>query len=356
MHGRRAGPDDERLGRELAQRVDAGIAKQPTIRQLTVPGIGMITVAVFLAQTGTARGDINRFTSSQRLVGYLALDLRVRQSGNGPVTPAHQQRRRRRRPTRPRRSGTDRDPLLRPLRAFYQRIRARRGHPIAIVATARKMPSCSGTYSSANGTTPTPSQLRSPRRSARSSSKRATRASGLAATATPSTASNDERSNARSPSTLKPPTNKRRRLATTRPDRHEIDDREDLSFHPSRHDNGRGATPIRSTARKTWAARIPEQSDQPTHTISSAPSSTSIPPRPTSSTGARRGVSRRQRRRTARAGIRATPRSAQLRPLARPPTNRATPSPRRRLCPSQLSEPLRLSPVGRTQSGPSLQT
>jgi transposase len=139
MHGRRAGPDDERLGRELAQRVDAGIAKQPTIRQLTVPGIGMITVAVFLAQTGTARGDINRFTSSQRLVGYLALDLRVRQSGNGPVTPAHQQRRRRRRPTRPRRSGTDRDPLLRPLRAFYQRIRARRGHPIAIVATARKL-------------------------------------------------------------------------------------------------------------------------------------------------------------------------------------------------------------------------
>ena len=52
-------------------------------RLLSVPGVGMITAAVFLAQIGTMPGDINRFTSPRRLIGYLGLDPRVRQSGNG---------------------------------------------------------------------------------------------------------------------------------------------------------------------------------------------------------------------------------------------------------------------------------
>jgi transposase len=109
-------------------------------RLLTVPGVGMITAATFLAQIGTARGDINRFTSPQRVVGYLGLDPRVRQSGNGN---AHTGR------ISKEGAAAVRHVLVEsaltairspgPLRAFYQRIRARRGHPIAIVATARKM-------------------------------------------------------------------------------------------------------------------------------------------------------------------------------------------------------------------------
>lgn len=109
-------------------------------RLLTVPGVGMITVAVYLAQTGTARGDINRFTSPQRLVGYLGLDPRVRQSGNGPGHTGHISKEG---------AAAVRHVLVEsaltairspgPLRGFYERIRARREHPIAIVATARKM-------------------------------------------------------------------------------------------------------------------------------------------------------------------------------------------------------------------------
>lgn len=100
----------------------------------------MITTAVFLAQTGTARGDINRFTSPQRLVGYIGLDPRVRQSGNGPGHTGRISKEG---------AAAVRHVLVEaaltavrspgPLRAFYQRIRARRGHPIAIVATARKL-------------------------------------------------------------------------------------------------------------------------------------------------------------------------------------------------------------------------
>jgi transposase len=116
------------------------LASPDARRLLTIPGVGMITAAVFLAQTGTARGDINRFTSPQRLVGYLGLDPRVRQSGNGPGHTGRISKEG---------AAAVRHVLVEsaltavrspgPLRAFYQRIRARRGHPIAIVATARKM-------------------------------------------------------------------------------------------------------------------------------------------------------------------------------------------------------------------------
>jgi transposase len=47
------------IERDLARFV---LASPDARRLLTIPGVGMITVAVFLAQTGTARGDINRFT------------------------------------------------------------------------------------------------------------------------------------------------------------------------------------------------------------------------------------------------------------------------------------------------------
>ena len=123
----------EVIERELA-RFTAGSAEAR--RLMTVPGVAMVTAVTFLAQIG----EIERFASPGQLVGYLGLDPRVRQSGNGAaftgriskegaslvrhvvVEAAH--------------SGI-RSPG--PMQAFYERVRSRRGHAIAIVASARKM-------------------------------------------------------------------------------------------------------------------------------------------------------------------------------------------------------------------------
>jgi transposase len=116
------------------------LASPEARRLLSVPGVGMITAATFLAQIGTAPGDINRFTSPRKLIGYLGLDPRVRQSGNGA---AHTGRISKEGASAVRHMlGESALTAIRspgPLRAFYQRIRSRRGHPIAIVATAAKM-------------------------------------------------------------------------------------------------------------------------------------------------------------------------------------------------------------------------
>jgi transposase len=116
------------------------LASSEARRLLSVPGVGMITAATFLAQIGTAPGDINRFTSPRKLIGYLGLDPRVRQSGNGP---AHTGRISKEGASAVRHMlGESALTAIRspgPLRAFYLRIRSRRGHPIAIVATAAKM-------------------------------------------------------------------------------------------------------------------------------------------------------------------------------------------------------------------------
>ena len=63
--------------------LEAALAEQalagPQIRRLmTVPGVNVHTAAAFMA----AVGDIRRFPTARRLVGYLGLDPRVRQSGN----------------------------------------------------------------------------------------------------------------------------------------------------------------------------------------------------------------------------------------------------------------------------------
>ena len=55
----------------------------PEIRRLvTIPGVGLLCAATFCAVVG----DVHRFPSARRLVGYLGLDPRVRQSGS---TAAH---------------------------------------------------------------------------------------------------------------------------------------------------------------------------------------------------------------------------------------------------------------------------
>ncbi len=107
-------------------------------RLMSVPGVNVIVAASFMA----AIGDIHRFESPRKLAGYLGLDPRVRQSGAGPATHGHISKRG---SVRARHAlieacwSTVRQPG--PLHAFYQRIRARRGHSVAIVAAARKLAS-----------------------------------------------------------------------------------------------------------------------------------------------------------------------------------------------------------------------
>ena len=109
----------------------------PEIRRLmSVPGVNVIAAASFIA----AIGDIGRFQSPRKLVGYLGLDPRVRQSGPGPATHGHISKQG---SVRARHSLVEacwtavRQPG--PLHAFYARVRARRGHSVAIVAAARKL-------------------------------------------------------------------------------------------------------------------------------------------------------------------------------------------------------------------------
>jgi transposase len=130
----------EFLDAEVAA-VERLIARQalswPEIRRLmTVPGVNLICAASFLA----AVGDPRRFLTSRKLVAYLGLDPKVKQSGQAPARSGRISKRG---------SPSARWALVEaawstvnqpgPLAAFYQRIRARRGHGKAIVATARKL-------------------------------------------------------------------------------------------------------------------------------------------------------------------------------------------------------------------------
>jgi transposase len=128
------------LEREIAEadRVIAAAAlSSPEIRRLmTVPGVNVITAATFMA----AIGEVSRFRSPRRLTGYLGLDPRVRQSGSAPAAHGRISKQ----GSAPARYAlceaawsVVRQPG--PLRAFYERVRFRRGHQVAIVATARKL-------------------------------------------------------------------------------------------------------------------------------------------------------------------------------------------------------------------------
>jgi transposase len=128
------------LEQELAE-VDRVIATgalgSAEIRRLmTVPGVNVITAATFVA----AIGEVGRFRSTRRLVGYLGLDPRVRQSGSAPAKHGRISKQ----GSAPARYvlGEAAWSVVRqpgPVRAFYERIRARRGHQVAIVASARKL-------------------------------------------------------------------------------------------------------------------------------------------------------------------------------------------------------------------------
>jgi hypothetical protein len=120
--------------------LDAALAERALrspqiLRLMTVPGVNVNTAAAFMASVG----DIRRFSSARRLVGYLGLDPRVRQSGNADARHGHISK-----------AGSS---LARgmlgeaawsaaqtpgPLRAFFERVRARKGPQVAATATARQ--------------------------------------------------------------------------------------------------------------------------------------------------------------------------------------------------------------------------
>jgi hypothetical protein len=103
---------------------------------MTVPGVNLICAASFMAAFGSA----SRFMTSRKLVAYLGLDPRVRQSGEAPARSGRISKRG---------SASTRWALVEaawttvrqpgPLHAFYERTRGRRGHGKAIVASARKL-------------------------------------------------------------------------------------------------------------------------------------------------------------------------------------------------------------------------
>jgi transposase len=128
------------LEREI-ELVDVEIAKQVLASQdirrlMTLPGVSGVTATAMMA----AIGDVERFPTADRLVGYLGLSPRVHQSGSEPAKHGRISKQG---------PGPVRGLLVEaawhaarttgPLRAFHQRIAARRGANIATVAVARKL-------------------------------------------------------------------------------------------------------------------------------------------------------------------------------------------------------------------------
>ena len=119
-----------------ARLAEFALASTDARRLMTIPGVDVASACTLIS----AVGDIRRFSSPRKLVAYLGLDPRVRQSGETParygsiskrgnpharhvlVEAAHQ---------------ALRSPG--PLRAFGERVRARRGSQVAAVAVARKI-------------------------------------------------------------------------------------------------------------------------------------------------------------------------------------------------------------------------
>jgi transposase len=130
----------DRLGAELAE-VDKSLAQkaldEPQVKRLmTITGVNATVAMSVLA----AIGDIHRFSSPEKLVSYFGLNPRVRQSGDKPAYHG--------RITKQGRAHA-RSMLVEaawvisgapgPLRAFFIRIRDKRGKHVAAVATARKL-------------------------------------------------------------------------------------------------------------------------------------------------------------------------------------------------------------------------
>ena len=129
----RLGDDLTVIERDLAR---SALADDGTKRLMTIPGVDMVVALALKA----AIGDVARFDEPQKLVSYLGLNPSVRQSGPGPAYHGRITKQGR---------GHARGMLVEaawaaarapgPLRAFFLRVRARRGQHVAAVATARKL-------------------------------------------------------------------------------------------------------------------------------------------------------------------------------------------------------------------------
>jgi len=130
----------EFLDAEIAE-VERLIARQmlscsDARRLMSVPGVNVICAASFLA----AIGEVRRFKTSRQLAAYLGLDPKVRQSGSELARSGRISKQG---------SASARWAMVEaafsvvrqpgPLHAFYERLRSRRGHQIAVVASARKL-------------------------------------------------------------------------------------------------------------------------------------------------------------------------------------------------------------------------
>jgi transposase len=123
----------ELVDRQIAEQV---LASDDIRRLMTLPGVSGVTATALMA----AIGDVHRFPTADHLVGYLGLSPRVQQSGNEPARHGRISKQG---------PGPVRGLLVEaawhaarttgPLRAFHQRIAAKRGVNIATVAVARKL-------------------------------------------------------------------------------------------------------------------------------------------------------------------------------------------------------------------------
>jgi transposase len=130
----------DRLAKDLAD-LDGDIAREavddPQVRRLqTITGVNAVVATGIIA----AIGDVRRFGEPQKLVSYFGLNPRVRQSGLGLAQYGRISKHGR---------SHARAMLVEaawaaakapgPLRAFFLRIRNKRGHQVAAVAVARKL-------------------------------------------------------------------------------------------------------------------------------------------------------------------------------------------------------------------------
>jgi transposase len=112
------------------------VASAEARRLMTIPGIGVGAAAALMA----AIGEISRFDSPRKLIAYLGLDAKVRQSGEDPARHGRISKRG---------NAQARAVLVEaawtaarcpgPLRAFAERLRSRKHSGIAAVAVARKI-------------------------------------------------------------------------------------------------------------------------------------------------------------------------------------------------------------------------
>jgi transposase len=112
------------------------LASAEAKRLMTIPGIDAAVAVTLMA----AIGEVSRFASSRQLVAYLGLDPTVRQSGE--EAPRHGRISKRGNPQARSALVEAAWVALRspgPLRAFGERIRARKGSNVAAVAVARKL-------------------------------------------------------------------------------------------------------------------------------------------------------------------------------------------------------------------------